>query len=874
MDVDKLHSEYRSTYRWHEYTPKQNQVVRTAPQPVNGSGIDGSEFSRKKKHPNVAYRSHELFDMTAPRGAMEGGQDGVRVPRPVARQNASLQRRSQSEGPITRNPLFQSEYRLQFAPAVGRQKKEEGIKGTQEIGQAQEPKLNVSFPPPAPSSGWNRRQNSLRAREMTDAREPKKSVSMGQIQATGNAPASAVETKVGRKNGDINGNMDSVEVPSGGQTPRSVSPATKIKEHKSEYKNRFRPFSQYEYIGDGKFFNTSTSPPNEIDNPTAKFPLKHRNERTQHLSGEPWYQEVIELRKQANDYKCRGWGTDLVPPHMSQIYNQQMNLHEQAARRESLSALALAISTPRSMNKDEKEKENLRKSSSPMKPRSSRPRTAPPKGFKKTTSRSESARPSPTPAKESSKSDPTAKDVKESKHAGRSVSAGSPGRLPSAEQAQGGWKVHLASDSSRPHSAKRQRPTTLNTSTPKSKTSTKTTKKDEHKKQLMKADGSSKTVKDVKPNVSKEIPKRISPQKPVLLKEVAAKPSAEVKKHSNSEAKDRVGEAKKGISRNSSKATSRDTSRPPSAIENHIDYFREPVVKSPPEPTRVKSPEQLLMRSPDPINWTVPLDTGKTFQVTQSVRDSDSARNSPMSDHSSHFDSVSGTAINLGMHSVNEKGSLHYPKVSALAREAKELQGKTSQKKDDKVEKATVSEGNAEIPAAPQDETPNCTAIESESSGYVTASSATARVNGTTEPSTNGEEKEQKDKNDNKTAPTKPNETGKQTTNLKCLEDPTFSFDEPKPSSVSSKPTVDTTANPSDSKPAESGPPKKPSYRVLEDPELDMPKPKGSPYKVLEDPMTASFYEPAKAEGTKGRPEEVADGARQQFDKFFKGNQN
>ena len=78
-----------------------------------------------------------------------------------------------------------------------------------------------------------------------------------------------------------------------------------FREHKSEYKNRFRPFSQYEYIGDGKFFNTSTSPPNEIDNPTAKFPLKHRNERTQHLSGEPWYQEVIELRKQANDYKVQ-----------------------------------------------------------------------------------------------------------------------------------------------------------------------------------------------------------------------------------------------------------------------------------------------------------------------------------------------------------------------------------------------------------------------------------------------------------------------------------------------------------------------------------------------------------------------------------------
>lgn len=48
---------------------------------------------------------------------------------------------------------------------------------------------------------------------------------------------------------------------------------------------------------------------------------------------------------------------------------------------------------------------------------------------------------------------------------------------------------------------------------------------------------------------------------------------------------------------------------------------REQIVKSPPEPTRVKSPEQILMRSPDPVNWTVPLDTGKTFTVTQNVRE-------------------------------------------------------------------------------------------------------------------------------------------------------------------------------------------------------------------------------------------------------------
>jgi hypothetical protein len=52
-----------------------------------------------------------------------------------------------------------------------------------------------------------------------------------------------------------------------------------------------------------------------------------------------------------------------------------------------------------------------------------------------------------------------------------------------------------------------------------------------------------------------------------------------------------------------------------------VDEICEQIVKSPPEPTRVKSPEQILMRSPEPVNWTVPLDTGKTFTVTQNVRE-------------------------------------------------------------------------------------------------------------------------------------------------------------------------------------------------------------------------------------------------------------
>ena len=37
----QLHSEYRSTYRWHEYTPRQQQVVSRPPQPLHGAGDGG-----------------------------------------------------------------------------------------------------------------------------------------------------------------------------------------------------------------------------------------------------------------------------------------------------------------------------------------------------------------------------------------------------------------------------------------------------------------------------------------------------------------------------------------------------------------------------------------------------------------------------------------------------------------------------------------------------------------------------------------------------------------------------------------------------------------------------------------------------------------
>ena len=58
---------------------------------------------------------------------------------------------------------------------------------------------------------------------------------------------------------------------------------------------------------------------------------------------------------------------------------------------------------------------------------------------------------------------------------------------------------------------------------------------------------------------------------------------------------------------------------PPEDLPKPMHEAYERIVKSPPEPTRVRSPDQIMTKSPDPVTWTVPLDTGRMFTVTQNV---------------------------------------------------------------------------------------------------------------------------------------------------------------------------------------------------------------------------------------------------------------
>ena len=50
-----------------------------------------------------------------------------------------------------------------------------------------------------------------------------------------------------------------------------------------------------------------------------------------------------KLYMQFSLFQCRGWGVETAHPHINEIYHKQLDLQEQASRRECLSALSLAF---------------------------------------------------------------------------------------------------------------------------------------------------------------------------------------------------------------------------------------------------------------------------------------------------------------------------------------------------------------------------------------------------------------------------------------------------------------------------------------------------------------------------------------------------
>ncbi|VVD05668.1 unnamed protein product [Leptidea sinapis] len=565
--ASELHSEYRSTYRWHEFKEQQNQGVVKQPAPMPPTALPITRgaiepaMPRRKKYPGVAYKTNELFD-PAPADEIRPQQTSTFDRARSQQRNDSDRagRRSKSEGP--RQPRWTDTVEPKATTALG------------EVLAAKEPD---------PVSTEYRNQFAWPKDGVDSA--PRKSISMGALKKAAAAEGSLeAEPLMNHADDHDEGQKRYIEdYLWNGQKPgvqrkstfRSALSALiyngedrskdNRKRYKSEYKKKFRPFSQYVYEaskgtftkcrGKGKSNDVEASErlvgdrgveggSSGVDGAsagTAAIAGAEDSATTLRAAGlqplglaqgESWYREVLDLRKRAGEYKYRGWGTELAPEHITQLYNKQIELWYQVSRRSSLSALSLASTSHKPVPRDEKDGKDS-KGQSPKKYRS----------FRSAPHQSIHAKLQETKALERSPHK-TSPQKQRKKLQGHSFDEGAN---------QEGVKPEGAFRSPR------RRPRS--------------------------ADPAPVASARHMPNGLEAHPR---PAKPTDDENILAHRSASVAK----------------------------------------DHFFDdsPVVKSPPEPTRVKSPEQMNMRSPDPVNWTVPLDTGKTFTVTQNVKSDENVK--------------------------------------------------------------------------------------------------------------------------------------------------------------------------------------------------------------------------------------------------------
>ncbi|XP_066963562.1 nucleolar protein dao-5-like isoform X48 [Macrobrachium rosenbergii] len=591
VNIDKLHSEYSSTYRWHEYKPQnQNEVIR---KPPTAQG----ETTR----PAAGLRSgmgRRRIDWMAPLGgAGSGMRDAgdsdhpVRVSQSEERSRRFLRpsHRSRSEGPLGRDldddSLLVSEYKTQYAWV----RRGGSARGPEAAPLLEAEKYRAKRPRPETGSKSNNMKSLL---TWSNARQPPPQSTQIHVNVNGTA---------GGGGGGISssgGHDDDGPAPPAGQqtTPRTPRlEADRIiggdamqglgddkvskRAYKSEYRKKFRPFSQYQYV-DGKFHKVKT------DEPAAGSDASNN-----------WYKEVIELRRQAGQYRHRGWGVETASERLAEIYSKQAELWEQVSRRSSLQALSLAAASPsRPISKAEKDIENSRRSS-PIKHVSTssreRPTTAPPK---------------PKPAAVHTQKTPADKaDLRSSKE---STPRHHYDRTTGAADGPSRRRSNRASSAARPPPPKDCR--------------------------------SSVGGRSISVGPENRSPKRTSRPPSTHAAAPAAKPErrprpseeTDLKKEKDKEIipKDKDGTAKEPVEAMKESSGRKSTPEPRFDPEKY-----EPVVKTPPEPTRVKSPDQVgkwaMVKSPDPVNWTVPLDTGKTFTVTHNIPEGESARGTPSSEH-------------------------------------------------------------------------------------------------------------------------------------------------------------------------------------------------------------------------------------------------
>ncbi|KAM7361332.1 uncharacterized protein ACRADG_011263 isoform 7-T10 [Cochliomyia hominivorax] len=603
MPVDKLHSEYRSTYRWHEFTGNSRpEVVRRAPAPNPSQFVGPTNeppLPRRKKCPELAYKSHEFIIGTEYTDARNNAAN--RMARSEER-NGTPSRRSKSEGPPavpngrayaiptevdgpetkqageSNNGLFKktisklsTEYRLQFVwPNVRRIRDQTGS--------------NV--------------QNKTTAKEQQQ--QPKKSISLGAIRGQQHHPlndrctAAMPTVHKKRTTNQKEATLHELEpLVSDAEDRKPIEKQVTIQEKKVTT----RPFSQLidqeranHFITKKENFGFEES--TEVDNKQQHAKLQEQQgEIIMNGSAPPyskpnldlWFKEVVEMRKKAGEYKSRGWGKEIDP----ELYKKQKDLWDQVSKRSSLSSLCLASTMPRPITKEEKDEENNKKSAPISK--TSKPRVPGQAYFLDNLTKDElNALPARFSHIRHHLERTTGPDVEE----GALLPSPTREKLMPAitkresESQRGSPKKTAASRHGSPQKGSPQK-------------------------------GSPKKI--LKTRSQSVGPEHESPKRQLRsastapYNRTAGKKTPTSATQGTTERKARPYDTEDG--RDTAISVSSCSPQPVAAVPE------EPIVKSPPEPTRVKSPEQIIMRSPDPVNWTVPLDTGKTFTVTQNVKE-------------------------------------------------------------------------------------------------------------------------------------------------------------------------------------------------------------------------------------------------------------
>ncbi|KRK03079.1 actin cytoskeleton-regulatory complex protein PAN1 isoform X8 [Drosophila yakuba] len=616
MPVDKLHSEYRSTYRWHEFTGNSRpEVVRRAPAPNPSQFVGATNeppLPRRKKCPELAYKSHEFIIGSE---YTDGRRDASahRLARSEER-GGTPSRRSKSEGPpvvpngraypiateidgTTRKQAGESngllkktinklstEYRLQFVwPTVRRIKG--GGEAASRAAAGDYPRKSISLGVlRSGGQGHSHTQNQNQSQSLTQAQNGHTHHTM----MGGGVGLPTVHKK--RTTNQKEATLHELEP--------LVSDTDDRKTHEKqvtivERKITSRPFSQAIDQERLNHFITKKENFGFADAAVAAAALKDEVDNRQQVvvmngSAPPhskpnldlWFKEMVELRKKAGEYKCRGWGIEIDP----ELYKKQKDLWDQVSKRSSLSALSLASSVHRPITKEEKEQENNKKST-PLE-KAQKPRV-PGQAFLIDNKDEISALPARFSNIRHHLERTTGPDVEE----GALLPSPTREKLMPAitkresESQRGSPKKTALSRHGSPQKGSPQK------GSPK------------------------KVLKTRSQSAGPGVAENESPKR--QIRSASQAPSSRKKTPttgSGSERKARPYEGEDG--RETAISISSCSPQPPVQ-----EVPEEPLVKSPPEPTRVKSPEQIIMRSPDPVNWTVPLDTGKTFTVTQNVKD-------------------------------------------------------------------------------------------------------------------------------------------------------------------------------------------------------------------------------------------------------------